>query len=51
MSDDQTKPEVPAADEAEDDVEAHRDKKMDDVGFDDVGFDDVGKDRGFDDVG
>ena len=51
VSDDQKKPEVPAADEAEDDVEAHRDKGMDDVGQDDVGQDDVGRDRGFDDVG
>jgi hypothetical protein len=52
VSDDQTKPEVPAADEAaEDDVEAHRDVGLDDVGLDDVGLDDVGKDRGLDDVG
>jgi hypothetical protein len=54
VSDDQTKPEVPAADEAEgdeNDVEAHRDKGIEDVGIEDVGIEDVGKDRGFDDVG
>jgi hypothetical protein len=50
VSDDQTKPELPAADEAENDVEAHRDKKMDDIAMDDIAMDDIAKDRGFDDI-